>query len=410
MAIRNNSIFFLALKYMRARSRFVIGSSHIFTLVGITIGVLALISVSSVMNGFREDISKRIIGTLSEMRLSSVDKNPMENHEALSQKIEQQGYQASGVVRTEALLRSLNAAAPALCFGIDPSQHKEVSPVLSPQKGDQGIIAGSLEPMLFAEGGIVLGSGLANQLGVYLNDEIMMVSPVFNIPTAFGLLPRIQRLKVIGIFVAGMPEYDQNYCFIPLPIAQSFNGYGNQVDYIEIRSGQANKSKQHVRALQPLFPGYKLEDWSSFDASLYGAIRFEKYLMFTILLFMFVIASFNLTGSMLKIISQKKRELGLLKAIGYQDKDLRKLFGYQAMMICTGGIVLGLVISVLILSIQSHTGLIRLEGDIILPVKIQVADCVAVIILSYILTFLSILLPLRRLKEINPVALIRRMV
>lgn len=409
MATRNNSILFLALKYLRAKSRFILGSSHVFTLIGITIGVMALITVSSVMNGFRADISQRIVGTLSEMRLSSQDKSPLKNHKSIIQKIEQQGYKASAVVRTEALLRSQNSAAPALCFGIDPIQHKEVSPVLLPQIGEQGIIAGRIDPTRFAEGGIVLGSGLANQLGVYLNDEIMMVSPVFNIPTAFGMLPQIKSLKVIAIFVAGMPEYDQNYCFIPMPIAQNFVGYNDQVDYIEIRSGQAEKSKQHVRILKPLFPAYALEDWSSFDASLYGAIRFEKFLMFTILLFMFVIASFNLTGSMLKIISQKKRELGLLKAIGFQNSDLRKLFWYQAMLICTGGILLGMLISLILLSIQSHTGIIRLGGDIILPVKIQVADVAVVIILSYVLTYLSILLPLRRLKDINPVALIRRM-
>ena len=404
----NASILFMARKYLAARSRFGIGSGHIFTLLGISLGVMALITVSSVMNGFREDISGRIIGTLSEMRLSHEDGSPIQDYHKVVEQIRQQGYNAAPVVRNELLISYASEAVPAVCFGIDPLLQPMVSPVLRTSISGEGILAGSIDPGTFNEGGIAMGAALAQTLGVYIGDEVRLISPNFNIPTAFGLLPRMHKLKVHAIFSGGMPEYDQSFCYIPLPVARLFSSYIDAVDYIEIRSGEPDRSKAHVHRLAPQFPGFKLEDWSSFDASLYSAIRFEKFLMFVILLFMFIIASFNLTGSLLKLISGKKRELGLLKAMGYEDRDLKRLFLYQGLMLCTLGIIVGILLAGILLLIQDHTGLVKLADSIVLPVKMQVADFMVVIIVSYILTILSIQLPLRRLKSINAVELIRR--
>lgn len=407
----NSSILFLARKYLSGRSRIGVSKSHILTLCGIALGVMALITVSSVMNGFRSDIRDRIISTLSEMRLSAIDAGSISNYREIVSKINSLGYQASPVVRSELLLRGRNQSTPALVFGIDPTTHVQISPVLNKRTDSDavhGIIAGSIENPDFAERGIALGSGLAAELGLYIGDQVQLISPVFNIPSPFGLLPKIQVVEVMAIFAAGMPEYDQSYAFVPLKIAQSFAGYQDAVDLIEIRSQNPEKSKQHVKSLQGMFSGYKIEDWSSYDASLYGAIRFEKFLMFIILMFMFIIASFNLTGSLLKLISFKKNELGLLKALGYKDNELRRLFLVQAMMLCTLGIIIGLILSGVLLYIQDRNQIVKLDETIVLPVQIQLSDYILVIAVSYLLTWISILLPLKRLNKINAVELIRR--
>lgn len=407
----NASIYFLARKYLAGRSALGISRDYTLTLIGITLGVVALITVSSVMNGFREDISGRIIGTLSELRLSKPAGALLEDYQPLLEKLEKEGFTAAPVARTELLLRNGQKSAAAVVFGIDPYRHKAVSPLLNQQSQKDalhGILAGELVPESFSEDGIALGSTLAGELGLYIGDEVQLISLLFNQPTPFGLMPMVRKLKVKAIFAAGMPEYDQSYSYVSLPVVQAFNSYDKQVDYLEIRSKNPQKSRKHLAQLSPLFPGYKLEDWSSFDASLYGAIRFEKYLMFVILLFMFIIASFNLTGNLLKMISQKRAELGLLKALGYQGEELRKLFMYQAMMLCTLGIALGIVISTILLVIQARTGLIKLDQSIILPVKMQLTDYLLVIVVSYLLTWLSVLVPLNNLKKINAVELIRR--
>ncbi|MCB5234266.1 MAG: ABC transporter permease [Candidatus Cloacimonetes bacterium] len=408
----NRSISFVARRYLAGKSRMGISRAHLLTIGGIALGVMALIVVSSVMNGMRNDIQKRIMGTLSEIRLSAHKGEPLDDYQALIDKINAVGYAASPVVRQELLIRSESGTAtPAVAFGIDAKTHPQVSSVLisSRQNEDlQGIIAGALDSESFDEGGIILGAGIAADLGIFLDDEVLLISPIFSIPSPFGMLPHLHSLKVQAIFNAGMPEYDQNYVFIPLSVAQSFAGYSTEIDYLEIKSGDRSYSKKHLKKLSAMFKDYKLEDWGDFDASLYGAIRFEKYLMFVILLFMFVIAGFNLTGSLLKIITQKKPELGLLKALGYNERDLRQLFMMQAMMLCTLGIALGLILGSVMLFIQAKTGLVKLEDFMTLPVKIQFSDYLLVIAVSYLITWLSILLPLKQLSGIDAVKLIRK--
>ncbi len=388
-----------------------IKKSHMLTLFGIALGVMALITVSSVMNGFREDIRQRIIGTLSEMRLSSPENEPFADYRAIVGALQERGYKAAPVVRTELLLRHQATTAPAVVFGVDPALHKELNPILRAQGQHgslQGIVAGAFNPDSFDRHSIALGSGLASELGVYVGDEIQVISPLFTDPGPFGLFPRVRVLQVKAIFAAGMPEYDQSFAYMPLAVAQGFSAYQDQVDYIEIRSDNPQHSLRHSRELKRQFPSFRIDDWSSFDASLYGAIRFEKFLMFVILLFMFIIASFNLTGSLLKLISQKKQELGLLKALGYEEHELRRLFLIQAMMLCTLGIILGVLLSTLLLVLQHRFGIVKLDQAIILPVRMQLGDYLLVAGVSYLLTWLSVLVPLHYLKKINAVELIRR--
>lgn len=408
---------YLAKKYLRGRKLRGISRAHYLSLAGISLGVLALICVSSVMNGFRSDIQNRIVGTYSEIRLTGLDGATVQDYPRLIGKLEDQGYSAAPVIRNELLIKRGYAVIPTLCFGIDLPRQRKVSQTLGineayQQEVIQGLVAGSLDADAFAAGGIALGAGLAAQLGVYLGDEVQLISPMFTMPTAFGMIPQVRFLTVQAIFAAGMPEYDRSYSYIPLPEAEFFASYINEVDYLEIKTPSFARSKHYMHLLQNQLPQYLLEDWSSFDSSLYAAIRFEKFIMFIIMLFMFIIASFNLTGNLLKTISQKKRELGLLKALGLSDKDLQSVFLLQSLLLCTMGIVIGLGLGSLLLVLQQQFGLIKLgmgdSGAIILPVKLQVPDYLLVIVVSYLLTILSVFLPLRRISRINAVELIRR--
>lgn len=415
----NNSVYYLAIKYLKGRKAHGISRNHYLSLIGIALGVLALLCVSSVMNGFRSDIRKRIVGTFSQIRLSAEEGKTLAHYPQIMDKLQTMGFTSAPIIRTELLVKNGQVVLPSLCFGIDLIRQRKVSSNLtktSAKSGDamQGLVAGSLEPQSFNADGIALGAGLASQLGVYLNDEIQVLSPVFNVPSAFGMLPKVRYLKVQSIFAAGMPEYDQSYSYISLSNAEFFAAYQAEVDYLEIMAPPQMSSEKALRRVKTAFPQNRIEDWSSFDSSLYAAIRFEKFIMFIIMLFMFIIASFNLTGNLLKTISQKKRELGLLKALGLNDQYLQKLFLIQALALCTIGIVLGLGLGSLLLLVQQHTGLIKLGmGDgaaMALPVKLLASDYLLIIFVCYALTVLSVLLPLRRIRNINAVQLIRRAV
>lgn len=414
---KNKSKLWLALKFLQNRSVGPIGRAHYLTVAGILLGVTALLCVSSVMNGFRADIRDRIIGSLSEIRISAADGNALAEPYQVADRLRSQGFKAAPVIRNELVLKRGGELATTLCFGIDPALQAGISGALTPQKGyapnqPQGMLAGNIQSEAFAAGGIALGSALAMKLGVTIGDEVQLLSPIFTVPTAFGMIPRVRTLKVAGIFSAGMPDYDLTFSYVPLDVARFFSGYGDEADYVEVKTPDFDRSEAYARSLRKSLAGYRVDDWSSFDASLYSAIRFEKYLMFVLLLFMYVIASFNLTGNMLKAIVQKKRELGLLQALGYTESDLRGLFLRQSLILSTLGIVGGLLLASLLLWLQLRFGIIRLDmGDIqpqALPVRVFWQDYLLVVLASYGITILSVILPLRRLKNINVIELIRQ--
>jgi len=413
---KNNSKFWLAMKYLNGRSAGLISRTHYLTVAGILLGVTALICVSSVMNGFRDDIRSRIVGTLSEIRISQKGGGALEDHTELLATLKAGKFMASPVIRNELLLKRGTMVVPTVNFGIDPALHSQVSTALKPRgsedaKQNQGMVAGSILSDDFAQGGIALGAGLAGRLNVALGDEVQLLSPLFDVPTAFGLLPRVRSLRVVAIFSAGMPEYDEAYSYLPLEQARFFSGYGDEVDYVEVKTPSFDRSEHYARRLRSELADYTVEDWSSYDSSLYGAIRFEKYMMFVIMLFMYIIASFNLTGNMLKAIVQKKRELGLLKAIGYRETELRDLFLIQSLLLSSLGIAGGLVLASVLLIVQQKLGLLSMNlgaESMPLPVKIMGQDYLLVVAVSYLITILSVILPVQRLKRINAVELIRQ--
>ncbi len=415
--MRNKSVFYLARHFLSGQKSKYIGRSHILTLAGITLGVIALLIVSSVMNGFRSDMQSRIIGTLSEIRILPKNGTTITDYSAILNTCAKMGFKAAPILRNELLLRLDDRIEPTMCFGVDYALQVGVSEVLKPlaraelDNAIQGLLLGFVDAEEFKRGGIVLGSGLAYRLNATIGDQIQILSPMFSEPTAFGLLPRIRSVKVLGIFAAGMPEYDSMYSYIPLETAFYFRGNSSGVDFIEVKTPDPRQLNKSVSLLANALPDNEIKDWGSFDPSLYNAIRFEKAMMFVIMLFMYIIASFNLTGNMMKTIAQKRKELGLLKAIGYSEKDLRLLFLLQSIVLSTLGIALGIVLALLLLGLQMQFDLVKLTisaGDFItLPVSIDMLDFLLVIGVAYLISIISILFPLRQLREIDTISLLR---
>ena len=413
----NRGKLWLALRYLRGQGRGFIHRSHWLTIAGITLGVTALICVGGVMNGLRADIRNRVTSTLSEIRITARGGEAMSGYQSLVDSLDGMGYKTAPVIRNDLVIKKGEQIFSTQCFGIDPQRHARISAALGPKTltpdgNVLGILNGDVSGPFFNEGGIALGSSLALNMGVKVGDEIQLLSPVFDVPTAFGLLPRVRTMHVAAIFSTAMPDYDYSFSFISLEEASFFKDYNGEIDYIEVKTPDATAPEAHTKRIRNHFKDLKVEDWGAYDASLYSAIRFEKYLMFVIMLFMYVIASFNLTGSMLKTIAQKRRELGLLKAFGYRDADLSGLFLRQALILSSLGIALGLVISTVLLLVQKHFGLLSMgmgdAGPLPLPVVFSWKDYLSVVLASFAITLFSVLLPLRRLHRINPIELIRQ--
>jgi lipoprotein-releasing system permease protein len=402
-----------------------ISGRHWLTFTGIALGVMALLSVSGVMNGFDQDMRQRIIGTRAEIRLENKDSSPLSDYAALVSGLEKLPYikAASPVNRNELMLVKESAMAATICYGIDLTRQQAVSPVLLPVKQDnsmekghwlQGVVTGNVPPEEFENNGIIIGADLAQSIYASVGDTLQLISPLGTVPTPLGMLPRTRSLKVVGIFIAGMPEYDKLYCYVPLSVGQYFSGYSDQVDHIEIKTNNPKQLFATTEVLRKDYPQYRIENWSSFDTSLYSAMHFEKYMMLVILGLMFVIASFNMSGNIYRTIVQKRRAIGVLKTIGYRNNEILLVFMRQGLIIGVAGILTGIIASLLILLLQMKFGVIQLPvgnmPNLVLPVELRLSDYIVIPLIALIITTLSIYLPARNASRINPLALIREIV
>lgn len=396
---------------------------HWLTFSGIALGVFALLAVSSVMNGFDKDMRQRIIGTRSELRLSERNGSPLFRFEDLQTRLEEHPSvkAVSPIVRNELMLVKGTAMAATVCFGIDLRRQQSVSPVLLPLSPEelnrssshwiQGIISGRPDDRIFNRDGIILGSELAQSINAMVGDSLRLIAPLGTIPTPMGMLPRMRSVRVAGIFIAGMPEYDRLYSYVPLSVGQYFSAYDDAIDHFDLRSANPKRLFRTTRLLQKDFPDHKVENWSSFDTGLYGAMRFEKYLMLIVLGLMFILASFNMTGNIFKTIVQKRKAIGILKTIGYRDEEVVGVFLRQGLFLGLAGILAGVLFAVLILTLQSRFSVVRLPvgsmPDLILPVDMRPADFIIIPLVALVVILFSIYLPARRAGKINPIALIR---
>jgi lipoprotein-releasing system permease protein len=421
----NKSMGLIIRKFLYSSKGKIVGR-HWLTFSGITLGVFALLSVSSVMNGFDKDMRQRIIGTRSEIRLDNKNGNPLSAYDEIGSKLEARSdiHAVSPVVRNELMLMNGSSMGASVCFGIDFARQSKISPILHPLSAKelagpanhwlQGLLSGQIDSKAFEANGIILGVELAQSIKAAVGDTITLVSPVGSIPTPLGLLPKSLPLRVEGIFIAGMPEYDRLYSYVPLSVGQFFSGYPDEVDHLDIRTTQPGRLFRLTKNLQKAFPDYRIENWSSFDSSLYGAMHFEKYLMLVILGLMFIIASFNMTGNIFKTIIQKRRSLGILKTLGYSDDELVSLLLRQGLLISVAGILTGVVLAILLLSVQTAFGIIRLPvgnmPKLILPVDMRLFDFVIIPVIALLVSWLSILIPARKARSVNPIDLIREIV
>jgi lipoprotein-releasing system permease protein len=399
---------------------------HWLTFTGVMLGVFALLTVSSVMNGFDQDMRQRIIGTRSEIRIENKDASPIINYEELITQLTSHPEikAAVPVIRNELMLVKESAMAPTVCYGIDLTQHQSVSPVLhnlttkelsaKNNNWQQGIIYGSVNEHNFADNGIVIGVELAQSLIASVGDTIKLVSPLGTIPTPLGLFPQTTDLVIVGLFVAGMPEYDRLYSYVPLSVGQYFSGYETEIDHIELKTRNPKKLFSVTKKLRNTYPNLKVENWSSFDANLYRAMHFEKYLMLVVLSLMYILASFNMAGNIYKTIIQKRKAIGILKTLGLSNRNLVLIFLRQGLFIAVSGIIAGIVLSLILLVIQDRFALIQLPvgtmPNLVLPVDIRLGDYLIIPAIAFFISFISIYIPARKAMQVNPLSLIRDIV
>ncbi len=399
----------IALRFLRGRSRLPIAFSHLLAVLGIALGVLAILVVASVMNGFDRYMVQRVTGMRAHIWVQRTDGDPLVDWSALTQRLEsQKGIAAvSPVVCNELMIQQGEDIAPVILLGVDLARHAQATSLLD------SLLIGHPDLDALDDGGIILGWDLSYSLGaVTVGEYVTLSSATATVPSPFGMLPRTKRLRVVGIVQSGLPDYNRTLAYCSLGTAQYFAGIGNAVDRLEIRTTDPFTSHRTARAMQrELGDDYLVQNWSDFEANLFQAIHLEKAVMFLVLCLMFVIVGFNMSGSFIKLATEKSREFGILRTEGWTRNRVRRLFTQCGLLLGGSGTLLGLTAALGLLLSQVRYEWIKIpvRGFPMrsLPVQLRWPDVLLVVLAALLVSLLAGVYPAARARRRQLIDLLR---
>ncbi len=419
-----NYRFYIAQRYLRSKRRtgFISLITYIST-VGITIGVAALIITMSVMNGFETEVRNRIIGADAHIRLTMFHEIPMNGWQSVMDSLKDIPHiiGISPFIQGKGMLKFNNQIEGSIIKGIDLKTVASVSDL------PKTIVAGDLNldnlkvekspdenidtpPPTFAYTGIVLGRQLSFRLGAALGDTVILFSPAGM--TSFLSTPILKRFIVKGIFETGIYEYDDAFVYISLNDAQQLFELKNQVTGIEIKLNKFERAESVARLIEeklhyPFYP----RTWTDMHRTLFRWMKIEKWLYTILLSLIILVAAFNIISSQIMMVLEKRREIGILKAIGATRKDIAKIFMYEGLTIGIFGTIGGVIIGGALCWAQQTYKFFSLPGDVYflnsLPIRMQVLDFIVIGIVAMGLTLLATVYPAHRAGKLDPVEAIR---
>jgi len=406
--------YFIGRRYLRAKQKQAFVSLiTILSIAGVMVGVMALIVVIAVMNGFDNDLKARILGGQSHIVLMRHGSAFNQYRQVMEEVEKTKGVEAATpFIITQGMLRSKAAAVGAVIRGIDPQTAGRVMKTLENAfSSDPSAKLNSPEAASEVPG-IVLGKELARNLGVIEGDMIHLISPR-GMLSPIGHVPAMKQFKVTGFFLSGMYEYDQTFAFIHLEDAQKMLRMGDSVTGIDIRVRDIYKAKDIAENLISKlgFP-YWARDWMQMNKNLFRALKMERLVMAIILILIVLVAAFNIASSLIMLVMGKTRDIAILKAMGATTKSIRKIFVFSGMVIGSIGTVLGLCLGLVLCILLKNYDIYELTGDIYyftttLPVKIEISWVIAIVSAAMVICFLATLYPARQAAKLDPVEAIR---
>ncbi len=398
-----------AWRYLRAkRKEGFISVITGFAFTGIALGVATLIIVMSVMNGFKAELLNRILGINGHISIVSSAGFPFNNYKKAVKDLESiEGIEmALPLIEKQLLISSSRGAEGAMVRGIEKED------ILKKKVMRDGFAQIDMES--FTGDVVVLGDKLANKLGVFVGDEITLISPNGKV-TAFGSVPRIKSYLVIGTFSMGMYEYDANYVFMPLTAAQKYFGLKNSASIIDV----SLKDEKQLPAMRSLIErSVSLDayvyDWKQTNSAFFNAIDVERNVMFLILMLIILVAAFNIITGLIMLVKDKSRDVAVLRTMGATKGMIMRIFfldGAFIGFVGTGiGVALGLLFCHNIENIrqflQTISGRDLFSSEFYflskLPEKVDSLEVSIVVALTLLLSFLATIYPAYRAAKLDP--------
>ena len=414
---------FVGLRYTRARKKVSGGNRFIsfisFTsMLGIALGVAALIVVLSVMNGFQKELRARILGVASHVQVSGPAGELTDwPTVAAAAKADAAVVGVAPYVNAQGLLSSGPAVRGTVVRGILPEEEAKVAEIGS------HMLAGRLDALREGEFGIVLGSELARAVGVRLGERITLIAPQ-GLVTPAGVLPRLKQFRVVGVFEVGMFEYDSGLALVHLADAQKLYSMADRVSGVRLKLVDLFQSRQVAQALTTRLQVEQrrelyITDWTKSHANFFRAVQIEKNVMFIILMLIVAVAAFNIVSTLVMAVADKRADIAILRTLGASPGGIMRVFIVQGVLIgvigtligIVGGVLLALNVSTVVPFIESIVGVQFLAKDIYyiseLPSDLQRADVLTVAVMSLVLSLLATLYPSWRASRINPAEALR---
>lgn len=391
---------FLARRYIKAKR-----GVSLIAILGIMIGVASITIVLSVINGFHQELKKRILGATPHIVITRYHYEPIEDFSEMERKIKTipDVLHTAPFIYAKTLIKSESASDGVVLRGIHPEAEKKITEI------DKTIIAGSFD---FSENGIVLGIDLANNLKVRVGDKLTLISPTNRIKTPLGELPVARDYKLNGIFDCGMYDYNASFVYLSLKDMQEFLNIGDKVSGIEVKVRDIYRAKAIGEKIKTnLGSGFQSLDWMTLNKNLFTALRLEKIVTFIVLTLIILVACFNIVAILTLMVIRKTKEIGILKAMGAKTSRITKtfiIFGFLLGSIgSTLGVILGLIISLLL----SRYQFIKLPGDVYfikrLPTLLQTSDFLITFFLSILIALLATVYPARKAAKLIPTEALR---
>jgi lipoprotein-releasing system permease protein len=419
--------FFISLRYLRAKRKQIFVSIITFiSIAGIFLGVAALIIVLAVMNGFETDLRNKILGINSHIVLMQYT-GAMKDYQKIMTEVEQvEGVVASTpFIFSQAMLRNEGRTSGVILRGMSVDSAFKVINLGKMHAGNiEYLSQGQRSTAEIGKDkatlpGIVIGKELAKNMGLMLFDPVSIISPM-GISTPMGMVPKMKKFVVVGIFDSGFYEYDSTLAYVSLRDCQDFLNLGERVTGIEIKVNDIYKANIIAKSLEKKlgFP-FWARNWMEMNKNLFSALKLEKRVMFIILSLIVLVAAFNIICTLIMIVMEKNKDIAILKSMGATSASIMKIFIYQGVTIgafgtllgCIGGLAVALNLEKLSVSIENLFGFKILPGDVYylsqLPSQVNYSDVVIIIIGTMLICFLSTIYPSRRASKLDPAEALR---
>ena len=407
--------FFMAYKYLRSKknSRFtaIISKSSI---IGIALGIAAIVVVMSIMNGFHSEMRDKILSMVSHVIVT--EKNyTLENWQQLKKEIDKNELVISSApyVEGQAMFSHNGNVHGVQLKGIIPEYEKNVTSL------SDNIVDGNMDLISKKPYQISVGTDLAKKMNLKIGDKITLVIPRTN-TTMIGIIPRLKRFEVSSIFEFGMAQYDKNLVFINIDEAKKLYDMGQNITGLRLKLYDLFKSPRMAGIINSKFRNnYIVIDWTMMNKNFFKALQMEKTMLMLLMLLIVLVATFNIISSLFMVVSEKKSDIAILKTIGMSANKIMYIFIYQGIFLGIVGIILGLILGVLlslnldivVSFIENILGRSILDSDIYMisdvPAKLEFLDLIFVSIISFFFSVLATIYPAIKASRTMPAEVLK---